>query len=335
MMHLGVSSAVGYNNSPRVIIDIRADNCAWNTGRYRKLVKDIFAQTKIARNLDRIRSKYTEFRQIGNVEDAMKIYRKLALALGLLFPSSHAAFAQLPSPAVNPVESDLQEITIFGNQSASAVPGAPYSAIEESLYSQKQPDGTYENRSLVTTHIYRDSQGKTRAERYMTSYLPGAGEPKLTSIYITDPQAGVVFRLDAENHRAYRRAWNASARALSFEASTGLNDSTTEEPHYAETTELLGNKTMEALAVEGTRQTLNVPAGAQGNNSPFQILVETWISPELKVAVLTKRDNSIVGMRTTRLTKIDRSEPYPALFQVPLDYKIDEASSEVHSSIAY
>jgi hypothetical protein len=255
----------------------------------------------------------------------MKIYRKFALALGFLFPFSHAAFPQSPPPAVNPVESGLQEITIFGNQSASGVSGAPYSAIEESLYSQKQPDGTYEDRSLVTSHIYRDSQGRTRAERYMTSYLPGAGEPKLRSVYITDPQAGVVFRLDVENHRAFRQAWNASA----------LNDSTTGEPHYAATTELLGNKTMETLAVEGTRQTLNVPAGAQSNDRPFEVVVETWISPELKVAVLTKYDNSVVGMRTTRLTKIDRSDPEPALFQAPLDYKIDESSSEVHSSVAY
>jgi hypothetical protein len=266
----------------------------------------------------------------------MKAYGKFVLVFGLLLPLGRLAFAQqLPPPAINPVESELQAVTIYGNKSQAPVTGAPYSAIEESLYSQEQPDGTYEDRSSVTTHIYRDSQGRTRAERYVTSYLPGAGEPKLRSIFITDPVAGVLYRLDPENRAATLQAWNRNARVLSFGPSTTLHSSTTEKPLPAATTESLGNKTLEGLPVEGTRQTLNVPAGAQGNERPFEIVVETWISPELKVAVLTKRDNSIVGMRTTRLTKIDRSEPDPSLFQVPSDYKIDDASVDVHSSVAY
>ena len=124
----------------------------------------------------------------------MKTYGKFALAFGLFVLFRYVAFAQLPAPSIDPVQTELQAVTIFGNQSPVAVTGAPYSAIEESLYSQGQPDGTHEDCSLITTHIYRDWQGRTRAERYVTSYLHGEGEPKLRSIFITDPLEGVMYR---------------------------------------------------------------------------------------------------------------------------------------------
>ena len=42
---------------------------------------------------------------------------------------------------------------------------------------------------------------------------------------------------------------------------------------------------MEGLTVEGTLQTLIVPVGAHDNKLPFKVVLETWISPELKVIV--------------------------------------------------
>jgi hypothetical protein len=68
--------------------------------------------------------------------------------------------------------------------------------------------------------------------------------------------------------------------------------------------------------------------GAHANDRPINVVLETWISPALKAAVFSVRDNSIVGMRTTRLTKIGRSEPDPALFQVPSGYRIEDAPAE-------
>jgi hypothetical protein len=56
-------------------------------------------------------------------------------------------------------------------------------------------------------------------------------------------------------------------------------------------------------------------------------MVESWIASDLKIAVLSIRDNSIVGVRRTQVTKIDRSEPDPALFQVPPDYKLEDGPS--------
>ena len=124
----------------------------------------------------------------------MKTWRNLAaVAFGLLMLFANAGFAQLPVLSIDPVETRAQAVTILGNQSWTAVTGAPYSAIEESLYSQKQPDETYDDRSMITTHLYRDGQGRTRAERYETSYITRDGKPWLRSVFITDALAGTSF----------------------------------------------------------------------------------------------------------------------------------------------
>jgi hypothetical protein len=79
------------------------------------------------------------------------------------------------------------------------------------------------------------------------------------------------------------------------------------------------------LAVEGTRQTLSAPAGVYDNHNPINIALETWVSPELKVAIFSQRDNYTGGnRRTTRLTEITRAEPDPALFHLPSNYKISD-----------
>jgi len=255
----------------------------------------------------------------------MKTYGRFAILIALFRLFSPIGFAQLPVPSIDPVQTEMQRVTIYGYQSQSEVAGAPYSAVEESMYFQRQPDGTYEDRSLNTTYIYRDSQGRTRAERYVTSEITGDRKPSLKSIFITDPAAGVLYRLEPQNRGYYREPWDANSRTLSSEANTTEQAATAEAPQSRATSESLGTSTLEGLTVEGTRQTLTVPAGAHGNDRPINIVVETWISPELKVAVLSKRDNSATGMRTTRLTKIDRSEPDPALFQPPSGYTFEEA----------
>lgn len=254
----------------------------------------------------------------------MNVHRRLCLALGLFTLCSQSVHRQLPPPAVQPVESGIQFVTILGNLAQTDVTGAPYSAIEKSMYSQKQPDGTYQDRTLTVTDIYRDSYGRTRAERSVTSYHFGTSETHLLSIFITDPLTDSLYRLDPENRTATRRSWKAFIQEASTDAaSTSGCFPRTPEPQLPVDTESLGSRTLEGLAVEGTRQTVNVPVDTVGNTHQIDIVIETWISPELHVAVLRTRNDSITGRDTTRLTKVDRSEPAPELFRVPSDYDVE------------
>jgi hypothetical protein len=73
---------------------------------------------------------------------------------------------------------------------------------------------------------------------------------------------------------------------------------------------------------EGTRITRTIPAGAIGNEKPIVIVTERWYSNDLQTVVMTKRSDPRMGETTFTLTNIQRSEPDPALFQVPADYSV-------------
>lgn len=88
--------------------------------------------------------------------------------------------------------------------------------------------------------------------------------------------------------------------------------------------ENLGTKTIDGLEVTGARTTWTYPAGSIGNDQPLVVTDESWQSMELGIEVLRIDDDPRSGVRTTELTDIDRSEPDPALFQVPEGYTIKD-----------
>ena len=254
----------------------------------------------------------------------MNAHRRLCLTFAVFALCSQPGHAQVLPPAIEPVESGIQFVTIRGNLAQTDVTGAPYSAFEKWMYSQKQPDGTYQDRTLTVTHTYRDSYGRTRAERSVTSYRFGTSKTHLQSVFITNPLTDSLYRLDPENRTATRRSWKAFIQeAFADAVSTSGCFARTPEPQLSIAAKSLGSRTLEGQAVVGTRQTMTVPVGTVGNTRQFDIVIETWISPELQTAVLTTRNNSITGREITQLTQIDRSEPAPILFQVPSNYDIE------------
>lgn len=86
--------------------------------------------------------------------------------------------------------------------------------------------------------------------------------------------------------------------------------------------ESLGKQSIEGIESEGTRKTVEIPAGEIGNERPIQIVFERWYSPELQLVVMTKHSDPRFGETTYRLMNINRSEPAPELFEVPADYTL-------------
>ena len=86
--------------------------------------------------------------------------------------------------------------------------------------------------------------------------------------------------------------------------------------------ESLGKQEIEGVEAEGTRKTIEIPAGEIGNERPIEIVFERWYSPDLQVVVMTKHSDPRFGETTYRLTNINRSEPAGELFQVPADYTV-------------
>jgi TonB family protein len=91
-------------------------------------------------------------------------------------------------------------------------------------------------------------------------------------------------------------------------------------------TESLGKQNIEGVEAEGTRNTVEIPAGEIGNERPIENVFERWYSAELQVVVMTKHSDPRFGETTYRLTNINRSEPARELFEVPADYKVQDSS---------
>jgi len=79
----------------------------------------------------------------------------------------------------------------------------------------------------------------------------------------------------------------------------------------------LGEQVIEGLPARGTRTTTVIPVGAIGNELPITVTSEEWLSPDLKVLVMTKHADPRSGETTYRLTSITRGEPDPSLFDLP------------------
>lgn len=89
--------------------------------------------------------------------------------------------------------------------------------------------------------------------------------------------------------------------------------------------EVLAAKEMEGVRVEGVRTVMTIPAGSIGNALPIEVVNERWLSPELRVVVMTRRFDPRFGETVYRLTNIVRSEPSPELFKVPADFRTEDA----------
>ena len=214
-------------------------------------------------------------------------------------------------------------------------PTAPYSAVQESSNVQTLADGTHISRKPSTEKIYRDSQGRTRTERSICA--PANDDPEALIITIRDPVSGYAYILDMQNHIAHRYTMAVRqpgplappTKAVTDTANKTLvarPDATRLDP----STETLDSQTMEGIYVEGTKTTMIIPEGSQGNDRPMAVVAEQWYSPELKITILSKSSDPRYGEMMTRLTNIELSQPPLILFQPPPDFKIVEETEATH-----
>jgi len=264
-----------------------------------------------------------------------------------------ALFSLISLSAQNPAEIDrklaeakaqLDQVQVLGASmiNGPTVKGAPYSAQAVNEMVQTLADGNRITHTSTST-LYRDSQGRERRE-----------ETPSRAIFITDPVEGVSYTL-TPNRKEARKSSQHSVGFITTDgggvgvgAGRGGGTVATETRTFtmnssgsgAETfvfstqdvnslkakpvVENLGTQTMEGVSAEGTRTTVTIPAGQIGNEQPIITVTERWYSPELQVTVMNKRTDPRTGTTTYKLMNISRSEPSPALFQVPSDYAVIE-----------
>ena len=199
------------------------------------------------------------------------------------------------------------------------VTGAPYSADAVTDITQTLADGNKIHQTN-TTHVYRDSQGRTRREpglSVLTSAAPGSTAPSLA--FIDDPVAGVSYALDLTNHPATKMSLppRAARPRPNGPPKTPANSNDA-------VIESLGRQLVAGVPADGTRTTVTIPVGQIGNTQPIQVVTERWYSPDLQLTVLSKRSDPRFGDTVFQLTNLSRAEPPSTLFVVPGDFQVSE-----------
>lgn len=226
------------------------------------------------------------------------------------------------------------------------VKGVPYTANAVTETTQTLSDG---NRIVnkTTAFLARDSEGRTLREENFPKVgnLPGENtkaiminDPVAHTEYLHQPGSRGAEETMPLNNTEYKEKrvthfkiegpenkdeLRALAGALVLNKSR-IPGEAGDEPGAANVKhESLGTQVINGINAEGTRDTRTIPAGAVGNEKPIVITSEIWTSPELQVVVLSKRNDPRFGETVYKLTDISRSEPDPALFQLPEKVKKD------------
>jgi hypothetical protein len=189
------------------------------------------------------------------------------------------------------------------------VPNLPYTAQVIATSFETLAHGTRVRREEKVVQM-RDSRGRTRIEVFQDgdSNCCNRSKPDWVNLYIP---------LRRQFIQLFPGRKTASVMTYSVPVPThgqGLGKITTVS---------LGGRLINGIYAEGTRITQVIPS--EGGRRPDIVYVEEkWISPDLKIVVLSKGTSSTNPGEetTTEIRELDRSEPDAALFEIPADYRI-------------
>lgn len=197
---------------------------------------------------------------------------------------------------------------------ATPVFGAPFSAEAVTTWHPPAKSGRPELR--VTARYYRDGAGRVRVD-----FVEGMGKER---VIITGPAASrEAYELDTANRIAFRTVRGHVAMLVAggcgdwYQVPVSMNRFVAVLGMPVDE-ESLGTRSMEGVEVLGTRHNTRPPVTFDGVVLPG----ERWISPELKLVVYSRLEDSVVGVVGYQLRNISRTEPRADLFELPTDYMV-------------
>jgi hypothetical protein len=213
--------------------------------------------------------------------------------------------------------------------------GSPFQA-EKTTTLTREREGKVVPSESPSMLIARDGQGRVRTERTEGKFKVEEGEGVGTEavqhiITICDPVGQKLVRLDTLNKTATVQVHSAGVLGSGTRSQGAFCSVYAKRQNGSNSQkEDLGHQTIEGLDAEGIRTTRSSPAIRNGEAMIAQSVSEAWCSDELGALLLQSRQTGTLQQKVeTKLTKIARGEPDPALFQIPADYRIVERVPEV------
>lgn len=188
------------------------------------------------------------------------------------------------------------------------IPNAPFTAVINVERTTIRHDGSVVEMQ-TTRGIGRDTRGRIFNEAWTLVPAGSNAEPQIISVLLYDPQTRTNAKL--------------FPRQRTFITGIVNRPSPTEPPPlFSVSSEFtkqqdLGNRQHEGLTIYGVRETQTISADDSGTGKALVITDEYWYSPDLHINVVIKHDDPRTGSVSMIVTKISRSEPDPALLEIP------------------
>jgi hypothetical protein len=205
---------------------------------------------------------------------------------------------------------------------AGPIFGKPFTATEVRHSTQVLADGTKVERNDTSTFA-RDGHGRMRTANDKT-------------ILIFDPVAGFNYGLNLQPKTYEKAALPTKLNAVAIAVAGGRSSTSTSSgdgramtpglPKNA-VTEELSPQMINGVQARGSRITMTIPAGTFGNDRDIKVVNERWYSDDLQVLLKSTNNDPRFGVSTYELTNIVRTEPDPATFLVPSDYRLKSADA--------
>jgi hypothetical protein len=166
------------------------------------------------------------------------------------------------------------------------------------------------------TIVARDAKGRMYREDRGLVPADSTATPPLQAFILYDPTKGTRTFCTPASHTCRVTAYRfiLTPKILPVGAAYGGKEFIVREP--------LGDQTRESLNVSGTRETLTIAEGTQGNAQPIVVTKEFWYSPELQINMEVIRKDPRYGTQTFTVTNLNRSEPDSKFFEIPSGYKM-------------
>jgi hypothetical protein len=210
------------------------------------------------------------------------------------------------------------QLALMGDD-AGIVLGQPVVAVEKNVEIKPLADGT-----KITTQSeirkWRDSQGRFRKQG---AEIAAGEEPAFRMVRIIDPVNNTFTMLNLETKVA-------TVFHLPDQGPGRLHPWTDRDekpimarPGVKVKVEKLEGREIAGIYAEGRRETRVRPPGKVNNDKVIVSVSERWVSPDLKILLASSMDDPREKL-TREITKLDRTEPDPALFQIPSDFTVKD-----------
>jgi hypothetical protein len=204
-----------------------------------------------------------------------------------------------------------------------SLPNAPFTATVKTEWIRQLADGstiTLKNHRAIA----RDKAGRIFQERRLLVADDRQQESPVTQIEISNPASHELYICVPRELVCQVEAFSAGdfQSPLAPLANKGPGSLTVED---------LGKRSINSIETTGRRETVTIPSGSIGNNSPLLVKREFWYSPLLGVNVSSTRQDPRFGTQNFELTDIVIGEPDSKVFELPEGSKLIDLrkSSEI------